>query len=85
MSQRATPIVRRAAAYEEEKPFWLFRLETWLVLAFLSLIFQIYPALFWSLLYIVDVRNWTWGVWVGVEIAVVVTLIVLRAWQYSDS
>jgi hypothetical protein len=64
---------------------WLLRLETWLVLAAIGLAFQMYPALFWGLLYWIDVRSWTWGVWVGVEIAVLVILLGLWRWQYSGS
>ena len=75
--------IDRAASLDDEKPFWLFRLETWLVVASIALVFQIFPPIFWGLLYAVDVRNWTWGVWVGVEIAVVATLFLLRAWQNS--
>jgi hypothetical protein len=59
-------------------------LETWLVLAAICLSFQMFPRLFWGLLYIIDVRNWTWGIWVGVEIAVVLTLLALWRWQNSD-
>ena len=62
---------------------WLFRLETWLVFAGLFLLFQVFPSLFWGLIYIIDVRNWTWGVWVGVEIGVVIALLGLWRWQKS--
>lgn len=75
---------RRPPVHVEEPPFWLFRLETWLVISVIALVFQLFPALFWKLLYAIDVRNWTWGVWVGVEIGVVVLLFVLYAWQNSD-
>jgi hypothetical protein len=67
------------------KRFWLLRLETWLVLAAICLSFQIFPGLFWALLYGIDVRNWTWGVWVAVEVGVVVILLGLWRWQNSDS
>lgn len=80
---RSSPASRGGLA-PDEKPFWLFRLETWLLLASVSLVFQIFPAPFWGLLYAIDVRNWSWGVWVGVEVAVIATLFVLRAWQNSD-
>jgi hypothetical protein len=61
------------------------QLETWLAVASLSLVFQIFPAAFWGLLAILDVRNWTWGVTVGVEIAVIVLLLALRVWQTADA
>ena len=62
----------------DERPASFFRLETWLVLTSVSLVFQLFPALFWGLLYAVDVRNWTWGVWVGIQVAVVAILIFLK-------
>jgi hypothetical protein len=84
MVYRPTAAARRHPACEEDQPFWLWRLETWLVLSIMALVFQLFPRLFWGLLAAIDVRNWTWGVWVGVEIAVVVTLLVLYGWQKSD-
>ncbi len=84
MRPRPAIPVRRLNPKLDEPPFWLFRLETWLMLASLCLFFQIFPSVFLGLLYIVDVRNWTWGVWVGVEVAIVATLLVLWGWQKSD-
>jgi hypothetical protein len=62
---------------------WFFRLETWLVLAGLFLVFQVFPGLFWGLLYLIDVRNWSWGAWVGAEIGAVIILLALWRWQKS--
>jgi hypothetical protein len=64
---------------------WLLQLETWLIVASLALVFQIFPAAFWGLLAVVDVRNWTWGITVGVEIAVIALLLGLRMWQTADA
>lgn len=64
---------------------WLLQLESWLVLAALSLFFQVFPAAFWRVMAVVDVRNWTWGVWVGVEIAVIAVLLLLRVRQAADA
>ena len=81
---RTVPAARVRSEPDEEQPFWLFRLETWLAIATVTLVFQLFPALFWGLLYWIDVRNWTWGIWVGVEAAVVVILFALYVWQTSD-
>jgi hypothetical protein len=80
----ATRAARARHEPAEEQPFLLFRLETWLAISIVSLVLQLFPALFWGLIYAIDVRNWTWGVWVGVEIAVIVILFALYVWQTSD-
>jgi hypothetical protein len=64
---------------------WVCQLETWLVLASLSLVLQIFPTLFWRLTAFVDARNWTWGMWVGMEIAVIAVLLLLRVRQTADA
>jgi hypothetical protein len=64
---------------------WLLSLEMWLVLASVSLVFQIFPAAFWSLLAIVDVRNWPWSALVAVEVAVIVVLLLLKVRQTADA
>jgi hypothetical protein len=63
---------------------WSLRLETWLVLAALLLVCQLFPSIFWGALYLVDVRNWSWAAWVGVEASVVLILLALWRWQNSD-
>jgi hypothetical protein len=64
---------------------WLLQLESWLFLAALSLFFQLFPTAFWRVMAVVDVRDWTWGVWVGVEIAVIAVLLLLRVRQGADA
>ena len=64
---------------------WVASLEMWLVLASLSLVFQIFPTAFWNLLAIADVRNWPWAVWVGVEVAVIAVLLALKVRQTADA
>jgi hypothetical protein len=93
VKQSRSPFARlrghRRAARAAQQPTgawsWLVQLETWLAVASLSLVFQIFPAAFWGLLAILDVRNWTWGVTVGVEVAVIVLLLALRVWQTADA
>ena len=53
-------------------------LELLLVLAFLALLFQVFPALWFGLLWAVDVRNWSRGMWMGLNVAIVFALFGLR-------
>ena len=85
MVKQQTVITHRVRIEPEDKPSFLFRLETWLVLASVSLFFQLFPATFWGLLWAIDARNWTWGVWVGVEIGVIVTLVGIKAWHNANA
>jgi len=62
----------------DEQPAWFFRLETWIAGTSLTLLFQLFPSLFWGLLYAIDARNWTWGVWVGLQVLVVALLVYLK-------
>jgi len=67
-------------------------LESLIVLCAVMLVMQIFPVLWqqslaagsWmlsQLIAVVDVRNWTWGVWVTVESLVVVALVGIKAWK----
>lgn len=46
-----------------------------------ALFFQLFPTLFWGLLYAIDVRNWSWTVIIVLNALVVACLIGYRAWQ----
>lgn len=54
------------------------KLELLLVLAFVSLLFQVFPSLWHGTLWIIDVRNWSRGVWMLLNAAVVFALFAIR-------
>jgi hypothetical protein len=54
------------------------RLEVLLVLAFLALLFQVFPSLWFGLLWAIDIRNWSRGVWIAINVAVVFSLFAIR-------
>ena len=58
-------------------------LELLIALLVVSLVFQIWPFLFWGLVWAVDVRNWSWSVIIGANVVVVLTLIYIKS--YRDS
>ncbi len=53
-------------------------LELLLALAFVALLFQVFPSLWNGLVWAADVRNWSRGVWMGVNVAVVLILFGIR-------
>jgi hypothetical protein len=53
-------------------------LEILLVLAVLALVFQVFPQLWFSTLWALDVRNWSRGVWFVLNIGVVLVLFGIR-------
>lgn len=54
------------------------RLEVLLVLAILALLFQVFPALWHGIVWALDVRNWSRGVWMTLNVAIVVGLVGIR-------
>ncbi|MEX2317294.1 MAG: hypothetical protein WD669_09095 [Pirellulales bacterium] len=54
------------------------KLELLLVLAFLALLFQVFPSLWFGVLGVLDIRNWPRGVWVVINVAVVLALFAAR-------
>jgi hypothetical protein len=54
------------------------RLEVLLVLAFLALFFQVFPSLWSGVLWALDMRNWSRGTWMVLNVVVVVFLFALR-------
>ncbi len=54
------------------------RLEAFLVLAFVVLVLQVFPALWFGLWWVVDVRHWSRGAWMGLNVAIVLTLFGVR-------
>lgn len=59
-------------------PLGFGRLELLLVLAFLALLFQVFPALWLGLLWALDVRNWPREVWLAINVGVVLALFAIR-------
>ena len=53
-------------------------LELLLVLAIVALVLQLFPAIWWRLVGIVDVRNWSRWTWFFVNVTVVGLLIAVR-------
>ena len=89
--EHPTPHRFKLKSETPDSPSWFFRLETFLVLTFVALLFQIFPAIgstlltaFWTVLYVVDVRNWRWGHYVIAECVVIVLLVLIRAWHSRD-
>lgn len=56
----------------------LGRLEILLVIAFVALVFQVFPALWFGLIWAVDVRNWARSAWMGTTVAILAVLFGLR-------
>lgn len=54
------------------------KLELLLVLAFLALLFQVFPSLWFGLLGVLDIRNWPRGVWMAINVGVVFSLFAIR-------
>ncbi|MEX2316622.1 MAG: hypothetical protein WD669_05685 [Pirellulales bacterium] len=54
------------------------RLEVLLVLAFLALLFQVFPSLWFGTWRLLDVRNWPRGAWMFLNVAVVLALFAIR-------
>lgn len=54
------------------------RLEALLVLATLAFLFQVFPSLWFALVWALDVRNWSGEVWLTLNVGVVVALFGLR-------
>ncbi|HMP06299.1 MAG TPA: hypothetical protein PJ982_08125, partial [Lacipirellulaceae bacterium] len=53
-------------------------LEALLALAVVALVLQLFPSLGYGLLRAVDVRQWSRGAWLGLNVAVVFGLFVVR-------
>ena len=51
------------------------------VLGVLALMFQVFPNVWWSLLSLLDVRDWTWRACATISAGAIVVLYVVRAWQ----
>jgi hypothetical protein len=53
-------------------------LEAGLLVAVVSLVFQLYPPAWWGLVWVVDVRNWDQRAWFYVTIVGLIVLIMVR-------
>lgn len=61
-------------------------LEVLLVLAIVALVLQLFPALWWRLVALVDVRHWSRWTWFFVNLAVVAVLFGVRmAPEWSEA
>ncbi|MGQ0601069.1 MAG: hypothetical protein ACT4QE_05155 [Anaerolineales bacterium] len=65
-------------AAKRDTPAGLGRLEVLLVIAFFALVFQVFPSLWFGLVWAADVRNWARSAWMGVTVAILVVLFGLR-------
>jgi hypothetical protein len=54
------------------------KLEALLVIAFLSLLFQVFPTLWTGTLYVLDVRNWGRWAWLALNFGVIFALFAVR-------
>lgn len=72
---------RRLAMNEDDEPGFPW-LETFFGISLLTLVCQLYPPLFWGILYYVDVRNWTWSaIWL---INVLIIGVLLVIWKRTN-
>jgi hypothetical protein len=56
-------------------------LELLLALGLVALLFQLVPSLWWAFLSVIDMRNWSSGVWIGLNVAIVMVLSGIRYWD----
>jgi len=56
-------------------------LESLIAVLTVSLVFQLWPALFWGLLWAIDVRNWSWPVIIGAHVVVILALIYAKSFR----
>lgn len=54
------------------------RLEVLLVLAFVALVFQVFPPLWFALVWVADIRNWARSAWMGATVGILLVLFALR-------
>jgi hypothetical protein len=62
----------------DARSFWL---EVLIFVAVVTLLFQLFPNLWWGALAVIDVRNWTWKSYAVASSIAVVVLVALRAWS----
>lgn len=65
----------RVGRYE---PHGFPRLELLLILTFIVLLFQVFPSLWFAFTWCIDVRNWSRGVWLGLNACAVLALCGIR-------
>ena len=53
-------------------------LEVLLALTILALSLQLFPSVWWNVVAAVDLRNWSRGDWLGLNVAIVLTLVAIR-------
>jgi len=58
-------------------------LESLIGLLTVSLVFQLWPSLFWGLLWAIDVRNWNWPMITAAHVVVILALIYAKSYQDS--
>lgn len=81
--QRISPISKnemRVATHKRRRRAGFAWLEVLLALAFIALLFQVFPALWLGTLDVVDVRNWSRTTWFVLNVAGVVGLLVYKSW-----
>lgn len=54
------------------------RLELLLSIASLALLFQVFPSLWFGLVWALDVRNWSRGIWIGLNALAVAALFAIQ-------
>jgi hypothetical protein len=56
----------------------IIRLEVFLAIAILALFFQLFPPLWHGTRFAMDVRNWSRGTWLGINLFLVCVLVSIR-------
>lgn len=67
---------------DETKPPWP---EILLAVAIAVLVLEIFPGGWWWVVAVVDVRGWTWRSYASASAALVIVLVVLKAWIERDT
>ena len=66
--------------HADDQPSGYPILEMLLAVSCTVLVLQAFPELFWGLLAIIDVRNWSWRVFATVSAIAIVSLVGIKAW-----
>ena len=56
-----------------------------LAVSIVSLVFQLFPSVWWGLLAIVDIRSWSWRSWAVASAVWIVCLVGMKTWRDANS
>ena len=67
-----------------EKDARISWLRALLVISTVSLVFLLFPSLWWGLLAIIDIRGWTWRSWAVASTIWIVGLVGIKVWRDAN-